>query len=91
MVFTSSLLGTQHLGEVVENKQASLLVMSLGKALNGMPPPLRGRQVAQFSLLREGWRQKEHLIVKTKNAMLNKYKLSAVATPNQEKAKRRID
>ena len=30
----------------VENKPASLLVVSLGKALNGMPPPLCGRQVA---------------------------------------------
>ena len=30
----------------VKNKPASLLVESLGKALNGMPPPLCGRQVA---------------------------------------------
>ena len=30
----------------VENKPASLLVVSLGKALNGTPPPLCGRQVA---------------------------------------------
>ena len=30
----------------VENKPASSLVVSLGKALNGMPPPLCGRQVA---------------------------------------------
>ena len=29
----------------VENKPASLLVVSLGKALNGAPPPLCGRQV----------------------------------------------
>ena len=34
------------LWEVVENKPASSLVVSLGKALNGMPPPLCGRQVA---------------------------------------------
>ena len=33
--------------EVVENKPASSLVVSLGKALNGTPPPLCGRQVAQ--------------------------------------------
>ena len=52
MVFTASLLGAQHLGEVVENKPASLLVVSLGKALNGMPPPLCGRQVARPG---EGW------------------------------------
>ena len=30
----------------MENKPASLLVVSLGKALNGTPPPLCGRQVA---------------------------------------------
>ena len=46
MVFTASLLGAQHLGEVVENKPASSLVESLGKTLNGTPPPLCGRQVA---------------------------------------------
>ena len=45
MVSTASLLGARHLWEVVENKPASSLV-SLGKALNGMPPPLCGRQVA---------------------------------------------
>ena len=33
----ASLLGARHLGEVVENKPASLLVVSLGKALNGRP------------------------------------------------------
>ena len=37
MVFIASLLGAQHLREVVENKPASLLVVSLGKALNGTP------------------------------------------------------
>ena len=30
----------------MENNPASLLVVSLGKALNGTPPPLCGRQVA---------------------------------------------
>ena len=35
----------------VENKPASLLVVSLGKALNGMPPPSCGRQVAGPSSL----------------------------------------
>ena len=39
-------VGARHLWEVVENKPASSLVVSLGKALNGMPPPLCGRQVA---------------------------------------------
>ena len=35
MVSTASLLGAGHLWEVVENKSASSLVVSLGKALNG--------------------------------------------------------
>ena len=35
-------------GEVVENKPASSLVVSLGKTLNGTPTPLCGRQVAQI-------------------------------------------
>ena len=35
--FTASLLGTRHLGEITENKPAGLLVVSLGKALNGTP------------------------------------------------------
>ena len=34
MVFTASLLGARHLRGVVENKPASSLVVSLGKALN---------------------------------------------------------
>ena len=40
MVFTASLLGAQHKRDSVEDKSASLLVVSLGKVLNGMPPPL---------------------------------------------------
>ena len=35
MVSTASLLGARHLGEIVENKPASSLVVSLGKAFNG--------------------------------------------------------
>ena len=35
MVSTASLLGTRHFGQIVKNKPASLLVVSLGKALNG--------------------------------------------------------
>ena len=35
----------------VENKPASLLVVSLGKALNGMPPSLCGRQMVGPSSL----------------------------------------
>ena len=40
MVFTVPLLGAQHIRDSVENKPASLLVVSLGKALNGMPPSM---------------------------------------------------
>ena len=35
----------------MENKPASLLVVSLGKALNGMPPSLCGRQMVGPSSL----------------------------------------
>ena len=38
------MLGPRHLKEVVENKSASSLVVSLGKALNGTPSTLCGRQ-----------------------------------------------
>ena len=38
MVFPTSFLGARHLGEIVENKPASSLAVSLGKALNGTPP-----------------------------------------------------
>ena len=40
MVFTASLLGAQQHRDSVENKPASLLVMSLNKTLNGMPQSL---------------------------------------------------
>ena len=36
MVYTASLLGAWHLADAVENKPASSLVVSLGKALNGI-------------------------------------------------------
>ena len=52
MVSIASLFGARHLGEVVENKPESLLVVSLSKTLNGTPPPLCGRQVARSG---EGW------------------------------------
>ena len=38
MVSISSLFGARHLGDVVENKPESLLVVSLGKALNPIRP-----------------------------------------------------
>ena len=51
MVFTASLLGAQHMRDSVENKPASLLVVSLGKAFNGMLPSLCGRQMVGPSSL----------------------------------------
>ena len=48
----------------MENKPTSSLVVSLGKVLNGTPPPLCGRQVAQFSLRIKGWWQEGHPTVK---------------------------
>ena len=40
MVSTASVHSARHLGNVVENKPASSLVVPFGKALNGTPPPL---------------------------------------------------
>ena len=42
-----SLLGARHLGAVV--KKASSLVVSLGKALDGTPPSLRGKHKRYMS------------------------------------------
>ena len=50
----------------MEDKPASSLVVSLGKALNRTPPLLCGRQVAQFSFQKKGWLQVGHQTVKTK-------------------------
>ena len=46
-----SLLGAQHKRGGVRNKSASLLVVSLGKALNGMPSSLCGKGVVGPSSL----------------------------------------
>ena len=51
MIFTAFLLGAQHIRDSVENKPASLLIVSLGKALNGTPASLCGRQMAGPSSL----------------------------------------
>ena len=51
MILTASLLGAQQNRDSVENKSASLLVVSLGKTLNGMPPPLCGTQMVGPSSL----------------------------------------
>ena len=48
---TASLLATHQNRDSVENKPASLLFVSLGEALNEIPPSLRGRQVVEPSSL----------------------------------------
>ena len=60
MVCTASLLGALQLKGGCEIQAEKFACSVLGKALNGMPPPLFGRQVAQFSLRREGWWQEGH-------------------------------
>ena len=55
MVFTASLLGAQHIRYSVENKPARLLIVSLGKALNGMPPSLCGRQMVGPTVYPSWW------------------------------------
>ena len=40
LVFTAFLLDVQRSRDSAENKPASLLVLPLGKALNGVPPSL---------------------------------------------------
>ena len=51
MVFTASLFGAQQSRDSVENKPASLLDVSLGKTLNGIPPSLCGREMVGPSSL----------------------------------------
>ena len=53
MVSPTSLLVARHLEDVMENKPESSLVVFLGKTRNGTPPPLCGKQVAQFSFRKE--------------------------------------
>ena len=48
MVSTASLFGARQLVKAVENKPASSLIVSLGEELNGTPPPLYGRRMAQM-------------------------------------------
>ena len=49
--FTASLLDVQHEKSAAEENATSSLVASLGKALNGIPPPIRRRQVVRSSTL----------------------------------------
>ena len=51
MVFIASLLGTKYNRDSVDNKPARLLVVSLGKVLNGMPPSSCGKQMVGPSSL----------------------------------------
>ena len=45
LVLAASLLDAQRYRDSVENKPASLLVVPLGKALNGIPPSWCGKQM----------------------------------------------
>ena len=67
------LLGAQHERDSVKNKPANLLVVSLGKALNGMPTSLCGRQVLGPSSIpavvaqspsKDSWWPEEHPTIK---------------------------
>ena len=51
MVFAAFLFGAQQNRDSVENKPAILLVVFMGKTLNGMPISLCGRQVVGPSSL----------------------------------------
>ena len=51
MIFTASLMGDQCKRDGVANKPASLVVVSLAKTLNRMPPSLCGRKVVGPSSL----------------------------------------
>ena len=53
LLFTASLLDAQCKSDSVENKSASLFVVSLGKALIGAPPFWCGRLMAGNSILSE--------------------------------------
>ena len=55
MILTASLLRAQQNRDSVENKPASLLVESLGKALNGMPPFSNGRQMVGRAVYPSWW------------------------------------
>ena len=69
MVFTAFLLGAQHKRHSVENKQARLLVVSLGKALDGMPQSFCVKQVG-LSIYLSWWprltkdMQTEHVLIR---------------------------
>ena len=49
LVFTASLLDAQHYRDSVKNKPASMLAVSLERALRGIPPSSYDRQMATNS------------------------------------------
>ena len=55
MILTASLLRAQQNRDSVENKPASLLVESLSKTLNGMPPFSYGRQMVGRAVYPSWW------------------------------------
>ena len=54
MVSIAFLLGARHLGEIVENKPASSLVVSLSKALNGSPPFMWNKNLGPIKIFGSG-------------------------------------
>ena len=71
----------------MENKLASLLVLSLGKALNGMPPSFGGKQVVGSSSLPVVVAQSEERYATRacahKHEWMNEYKAIFTFTPNK--------
>ena len=66
MVSTAYLLGARLSKGRLWRTSRQVRSLCSGKALNGTPPPLCGKQVAQFSLQKEGWRKEGHPTAKIK-------------------------
>ena len=90
MVSTASLLGIWHLNGGCGEQVSKFTCCVLGQGTNKTPPPLCGRQVAQFSLKRKGCWQEGHLTIKKHCHIVQNVdqNLSAVVTPNWEKSKK---
>ena len=69
---TASLLRPQHKKDSVEENPARTLVVSLEKALNGIPPSLRGRQVGAEQLSRHGGDQSDQRHANRERAQTHK-------------------
>ena len=65
-------LGARHLRDVLKNKPANSLVVSLGKAPNGTPTPLCERQVAQTTRKRQLPSECEHPVHNTEYNFLSR-------------------